>query len=122
MWRYGGKGDPQEHDIIYPDGTLTDIYYAAKKANTEVKRISDIYIRYNNIGAFNVNCTEQTPYLNMSYPITCDYASFDTPHPLLVGCFEAKEGNGKALTIVNMTELTEKKNISFFGKWAGNIF
>ena len=112
MWRYGGKGDPQEHDIIYPDGTLTDIYYAAKKANTEVKRISDIYIRYNNIGAFNVNCTEQTPYLNMSYPITCDYASFDTPHPLLVGCFEAKEGNGKALTIVNMTELTEKKNIS----------
>jgi hypothetical protein len=109
MWRYGGKGDPQEHDIIYPDGTLTDIYYAAKKANTEVKRISDIYIRYNNIGAFNVNCTDKTPYLKMTNPVSFPAVNVTSKDPLLVGCFEAKEGSGKAITIVNMNEPLEKK-------------
>ena len=71
--------------------------------------MNDVYLNYKNIGAFNFNCTEKTPYLRMtnpsSFPTITEIKSND---PLLIGCFEANDGDGKAFTVVNMND-----NMSF---------
>jgi len=81
-------------------------------AVNEIRKLSDVYCRYKNIGAFNVNCTKETLYLEMTdqiaFPIIksiCGITPNGEPSPLLVGCFEATEGLGKAFTVVNMREL-----------------
>ena len=53
------------------------------------------------------NCTEATPYLRFSNPVEKFAAieTIDCEQPLLIGCFTAKEGQGKAFTLVNMSEL-----------------
>ena len=72
----------------------------------EIKLISDAYVQYKNLGAFTVDATDYAPYLKMSNPVTDfkgleDIYSFNSP--LLVGCFEKKDGY--AFTVVNMSEL-----------------
>ena len=49
--------------IVHRDGTPSQIYYYTKESISEVKRLNDVYMQYKNIGAFNVNCTDKTPYL-----------------------------------------------------------
>ena len=93
------------------DGKPTDIYYAAQKINNEIKALSDDYAKYENVGAFNLNC-EKTKF---------DYAKFDNQYkdfniltditssdPLLFGCFEEKDGDGYAFTVVNMNNVNTK--------------
>ena len=67
-------------------------------------KLSDLYVSYGNLGAVTLNSTpETTPYLEMYNP----YKDFKTISeiqcgtPLLVGCFERKEGSGTAFTLVN---------------------
>ena len=76
-----------------------------------MRAISDVFVSYKNLGAFTLNCTDATPYLKMSgeYKDFKTLAEIKCDSPLLVGCFEAKEGNGKAFTITNMTEIKAKK-------------
>ena len=97
------------YHLVHQDGTPSHIYYYAKESIAEVKRLNDVYLSYKNIGAFNFNCTEKTPYLRMtnptSFPTITEIKSDD---PLLIGCFEANEGDGKAFTVVNMND-----NMSF---------
>ena len=104
------------YHLVHQDGTPSHIYYYAKESIAEVKRLNDVYLGYKNIGAFNFNCTEKTPYLRMtdptSFPTITEIKSDD---PLLIGCFEANEGNGKAFTVVNMNDpMTFKKASATF--------
>ncbi len=100
----------------------TQAYYDTQTMIAEIKAISDTYIQYKNLGAFTLNCTAATPYLKMSNEykdfaviseITCD-------QPLLVGCFDKKEGEGYAFTVVNMSELLQKKSATVKFKLNGD--
>ena len=95
------------HHALVDLGETTEIYDAAKKADHEILAFSDDYGRYKNVGAFNLNCDK--PKFR--------YAQFDDQYtgfnilsdvtsaaPLLFGCFEEKDGDGYAFTVVNMNE------------------
>ena len=83
----------------------------------EMRNLSDTYIQYKNLGAFTINCTDETPYLKMSG----EYKDFDiisnikTDDPLLVGCFDKNDGNGHAFTLVNMIDFKYNRaaNVKF---------
>jgi len=98
------KGAP-----LGPSGEKTPLWFYKRRVANEVKAISDEFVQYKNLGAFAVNCTEDTPYLRMENP----YKNFDAIEkiecgsPLLVGCFEKKNGAGNAFTLVNMTDLAK---------------
>ena len=106
------------YDAFVLEDQPTDIYYAAQKADLEILSMSDDYVRYENVGAFTVNC-DKSKY---------KYAQFDGQYgdfglisdvrsesPLLFGCFEEKEGDGRAFTVVNMNDLKKptKATVSF---------
>lgn len=109
--------------LIDKNGKPTERYYAAQKINKEIMALSDDYMQYKNVGAFNMNCTSS------SY----DYAQFDNQYedfdvlksvnsnaPLLFGCFEKKEGRGYAFSVVNMYDLSQNKSASLTFTLDGN--
>jgi len=88
-------------------GDKTKLFFASKRLCEGLKRLSDLYVSYKNLGAFAVNYDpETTPYLEMANPYTgpTAFSSIESNNPLLVGCFEKKEGSGRAYTIVNMQD------------------
>lgn len=96
-------------------GEKTPLFVESQKMCEGLKRLSDIYLSYRNLGAFNVNSTpEKTPYLEMNNP----YRNFraiekiDTDAPLLVGCFEKKDGHGYAFTLVSMQNYNDPKTVN----------
>ena len=88
------------------EGNTTNNFEACKPVLLELRAISDIFVSYKNLGAFNHNYNAATtPYLKM----TGQYENFDvieeivSDDPLLFGCFEKEDGSGKkAFTVVNM--------------------
>ena len=83
------------------------LYFDSQRLMLGIKKLSDLYLTYRNVGAFNINSSPlTTPYLEMATP----YKDFKTIKeiacntPLLVGCFEKKEGEGSAFTLVNMQD------------------
>lgn len=93
-------------------GERTAAWYDARTVFREIRAISDVYCRYRGLGAFTHNCTDRTPYLKMSGEdracapirrIVCD-------GPLLVGGFAAKEGTGRAFTLVNMDDFATARS------------
>ena len=101
-----------------------ELYFGIKRIAEEFKRMSDVYVSYKNLGAFNVNSTpETTPYLEMNNP----YKNFKTiseiktESPVLVGCFEKKEGNGHAFTLVNMHDFAKPATATVKVKIAGEV-
>ena len=91
--------------IAHRDGTPSPEYYYVNESISELKRLNNVYLKYKNIGAFNINCTDKTPYLRMTQPASFDaITKIESDDPLLVGCFEANEGDGKAFTVVNMND------------------
>ncbi|MBE6687898.1 MAG: hypothetical protein E7588_01320 [Ruminococcaceae bacterium] len=105
LWTYW-SGNDDSPAVVYNDGTPTYNYDAAKPVMWEIRRLSDTFIKYKNVGAFTHNCTEATPYLKMSgeYENFDIISNIDCKDPLLVGCFESKETDGYAFTLVNMIE------------------
>ncbi|MBQ2620540.1 MAG: hypothetical protein IJF84_04315 [Thermoguttaceae bacterium] len=104
-WTYVGY-KPEFPSLLTIDGKRTNAWYDAATVFKEIKLISDAYVQYKNLGAFTVDATDYAPYLKMSNPVTDfkgleDIYSFNSP--LLVGCFEKKDGY--AFTVVNMSEL-----------------
>ena len=96
-------------------GEKTPLFLASQKVCTGLKKLSDLYVSYKNLGAFSVNSTpETTPYLEMNNPYTGFNAirSIEADAPLLVGCFEKKDGCGKAFTLVNMQDFADPKPVN----------
>ena len=107
--------------IVHRDGTPSHLYYYVKESVAEVRRLNDVYLQYQNTGAFNVNCTDQTPYLHMTKPtVPPTITQIESNDPLLVGCFTAKAGNGHAFTIVNMHDPMTFKKASAQIYWDGD--
>ncbi len=120
-WTYAGY-TPESPSLITVDGKRTNAWYDAAIVFKEIRNVSDAFVRYKNIGALTHNCTDATPYLKFSNPLgnfpTIERIECDDP--LLVGCFEKKDGAGTALTIVNMSELEAVKTAHVKMKIAGS--
>lgn len=107
LWNYNGSPEFPSLVHIYT-GEPTDAYYAIQPVLWEMQNLSDVYVQYKNLGAFTHN-GDKVPYLHMSG----EYKDFDvlteikSEEPLLIGCFEKKQGKGKAFTLVNMTEFQD---------------
>ncbi|HQZ66104.1 MAG TPA: hypothetical protein PLY87_13540 [Planctomycetaceae bacterium] len=109
-WTYAGY-TPEFPSLITIDGKRTNAWYDAAIVFKEISNISDAFVQYKNIGALTHNCTAETPYLKFSNPVRIfpTIERIECDDPLLVGCFEKKDGPGTALTIVNMSELETVK-------------
>lgn len=119
LWNY--RGSVEFPSLVHPTTTRpTDAYYALQPVLWELHNLEDVYLQYKNLGAFTVNCTDETPYLRMSD----EYTDFDVIHDikcddaLLIGCFEKEKGRGKAFTVVNMVDWQTPKDttVSFKSK------
>jgi len=114
-WTYAGY-HPDFPSLVDTESNKTTAWYDARPVFQELRRISDEFVKYRNVGAFTHQCTEATPYLRMTNP----YTEFKTiqeikcDDPLLIGCFEAKPGkaDGTAFTVVNMTEFQDNLGTS----------
>jgi len=120
-WTYAGY-TPEFPSLITIDGKRTNAWYDAAIVFKEISNISDAFVQYKNIGALTHNCTDETPYLKFSNPVRIfsTIERIECDDPLLVGCFEKKDGPGTALTIVNMSELEAVKTTHVRLKVAGS--
>lgn len=109
-WTYAGYS-PEFPSLITVDGQRTNAWYDAATVFKEVRKISDAFVKYENIGALAHNCTADTPYLRFSNPVQAfpTLERIECDDPLLVGCFTGKDSSATAMTIVNMSELESLK-------------
>ena len=119
-WTYAGM-KPEFPSLTTVDGKRTRTWYDAATVFKEVRKISDAFVQYKNIGAFAHRCTDDTPYLKFSNPLETFSAikEIQCEDPLLIGCFAKKEGAGTAFTVVNMSELEEVKTVQVGMKITG---
>jgi len=120
-WTYAGY-KPEFPSLITVDGNRTNAWYDAATVFKEIRKISDAFVEYKNIGAFAHRCTEDTPYLKFSNPVKNfpTIREIQCDDPLLVGCFAKEDGSGTAFTLVNMSELEEVKTTQAKLKIAGS--
>ena len=109
-WTYAGYR-PESPSLITVDGKRTNAWYAAATVFKEIRRLSDAFTRYRNLGAMAHNCTDDTPYLRFSNPVRAfpTVRQIQCDDPLLIGCFEDADGTATAFTVVNMSELESVK-------------
>lgn len=110
-WVYGAYSDDFPA-LTTAAGERMPAWYDARTVLWEMRRLSPVYCRYANLGAYTHNCTAATPYLKMSgeYRDFKTIRRLDCPDPLLIGCFAAKKGAGTAFSLVNMTELEANRS------------
>ena len=106
-WTYAGykKDFPSLVDV---HSQKTTAWHDFRPVAWELRRLSDEYVKYQNIGAFTHNCSDKTPYLKMSneYKEFKTIQSLQCDQPLLIGVFEKNdESRSAAFTLVNMSEL-----------------
>jgi len=120
-WTYAGY-KPEFPSLITVDGKRTNAWYDAATVFKEIRKISDAFVRYKNIGALAHNGTTATPYLKFSHPVRAfpTIARIQCDYPLLVGCFAEKNGNSTAFTVVNMSALEAIKTVHAKLKIAGS--
>ncbi len=104
-------------------GDKTQTFFDIQRMGMGLHKLSDVFVQYKNLGAYSVNRPETMPWLDMANP----YKDFDTikalesDTPLLVGCFEKKEGNGNAFVLVNYQDFREPKTSTIKFKADGKI-
>jgi len=105
-WTYAGY-QPEFPSLVSIHGKRENAWYDAATVFKEVASISDAFVRYTNVGAMSHGCSDATPYLRFSQPVERFPAieRIECAQPLLIGCFAAKEGDARAFTLVNMSEL-----------------
>ncbi len=111
------------HHALVDEGKTTEIYDAAKKADLEILAFSDEYAKYKNVGAFNMNCSKARyayAQFDNQYDGFTVLKDIDSGDPLLFGCFEEKDGDGYAFTVVNMYDLSKKNNANVSFKVDGD--
>ncbi|MCL2507547.1 MAG: hypothetical protein FWF05_00075 [Oscillospiraceae bacterium] len=106
-----GWWDPDSH-MITAGGEPTDTYYAVRAANAEFAPFADIYGGYEWRGAYLVNpirmAGNRYPALSNGLPKK-GRLPVSSKDGLVIGCFDKREGSGKAYVVVNMNELLEQK-------------
>ncbi len=112
---YSAEGDWSGGALINWDYSKNPAWYHAKAANEELLKIAEVYLRYQNIGAYVINRKELhiSAYLNDPYPYTDDFIKEfvlpdGTSDTYLTGLFNKKNGDGKALIIVNLEDIDER--------------
>lgn len=120
-WTYAGS-KPEFPSLIALDGLRSNAWYDAAAVFKEIRLISDAFVRYRSLGAMSHNCTEKTPYLKFSHPVEtfAVIERIECEQPLLIGCFDAKQGEGRALTLVNMSELEAVETVQVKMRLAGS--
>ena len=105
-WTYAGY-KAESPSLITVDGERTNAWYDAATVFKEIRRVSDAFVRYKNLGAMAHNCTDDTPYLKFSNPVRTfpTIRQIQCDDPLLIGCFAADDSDATAFTVVNMSEL-----------------
>ncbi len=122
---YDREGDWTKGSLVNWDYTKNKYWYDAQKVNAELKKLMPVYGRYENKGAYVINKKEgdnvtymHNPYEDFGVIEDVDdslaEATFGESPTYVVGCFEAKDGNGKAFTLVNMDELNDNSYGSDF--------
>ena len=112
------EGDWTKGSLVNYDFSKNEYYYDAQKVNGELKKIMPIYSQYENVGAYVINPKEDDLLVCLKNP--CDdfgviedvndelnMMTFGDTSTFLVGCFEKKEGDGKAFIIMNFDALTD---------------
>ena len=112
------EGDWTKGSLVNYDFSKNEYYYDAQKVNGELKKIMPIYSQYENVGAYVINPKEDDLLVCLKNP--CDdfgviedvndelnMMTFVDTSTFLVGCFEKKEGDGKAFIIMNFDALTD---------------
>lgn len=109
----GGWWDSSSH-LIDENGERTATYYAVQTVNGELKSFANIYGGYSHLGAFLMNKIGVAGTLPDAYLTPVDSSAkprISSTSPLLVGCFEKKDGSGiRAFTVVNMNEPSSGKS------------
>ena len=120
-WTYAGS-KPEYPSLIAVDGKRTNAWYDAATVFKEIRKVSDAFVQYKNIGAFAHHCTDDTPYLKFSNPVKTfpTIKEIQCEAPLLVGCFAKEDGSATAFTVVHMSELEEVKTTHVKLKIAGS--
>jgi len=97
--------------LISHELTRGPLFYTAKLFHRYLKSIEDIYLSYKPLGAFSRNADEYHNYVHFEDQYT-DFSPIKElicEEPLLVGCFEKRDGDGYAFVPVNMTYAHEKR-------------
>ena len=106
-----GWWDAESH-MITADGERTATYYAVQAANAEFAPFAKKYGEYTWRGAYVVNGMKVAGsyfgVLSNGLP-KGERLPVKSSDGLLVGCFDAKQGGGKAYVIANMNELLDEK-------------
>lgn len=105
-WTYAGY-KPEFPSLVSMQGKRQNAWYDAATVFKEIALVSDAFTRYTNLGAMSHGCSDDTPYLRFSQPVEhfSVIERIECEQPLLIGCFAAKEGEDRAFTVVNMSEL-----------------
>ena len=96
--------------VLNKDFSKGDNYYYAKDANEEILKIYDVLKNYDNVGAYTYYKREDQYYAEFD-----EYKDFNVIEDIkdlnydtfgnssyLVGCFDEKEGDGKAFIFMNL--------------------
>ena len=101
--------------LVNNDGTYTELWSSVKDLNTEVKAISDVYMKYDNLGVFGMG-TAQDSFVaaqikaqnrrneSRGYSGARGFSDISSSRGLLVGSFEEKAGNGYAMMLVDSSD------------------
>lgn len=102
--------------VVKRDMTKGDNYYYAQAANEEILKVNEMLEDYNYLGAYTYFQKWEKYYTQFD-----EYEGFDVIEDIsdlnndiygdiayLVGCFEKKDGSGKAFIFMNLEILTDK--------------
>ena len=91
--------------MITKDGERTPIYDAVKNVNHEILNFDHIYLNFDHVGVmtFPENNAPPELYIENRLEQFAPVKSVDSEHPIVIGCFEDKDGN-QAIIVVNYTD------------------
>jgi hypothetical protein len=105
-----GWWDDASH-MVTSAGERTETYYAVQAANAELRPFAEKYGEYRWLGAYTVNSHK---IIGLRYGLSNglpkqERLQLSSCDGLLIGCFDQKEGVGKAYVIANLMELQDGK-------------
>lgn len=116
---YMGWWDQDSH-CIDANGNRTDTYYAVKRSNEFLRTFDEVYMGYNNMGAFLTKISGENEGCRTGYlaPVDGDpKCSVSSNDNVLVGCFE--KDNERAYTFVNLESTKTDDTATFTASFDG---